>query len=138
MHSGPPNVVMLQSQLKPSHCCRHTPWLAHESSWQVVLGPEQGDKEQVCEQTFPNRNNNNSNENNKAAPSTYRLCSQIKCHTLRTNNGLLQTKLRIIICYANTAVKNVIFRCKGSRLQKTTDGENTGATSIEHLFFLTT
>lgn len=34
---------MLQSQLKPSHCCRHTPWLAHESSWQVVLGPGDGE-----------------------------------------------------------------------------------------------
>lgn len=37
-------MVMLQSQLKPSHCCRHTPWLAHESSWQVVLGPEDGER----------------------------------------------------------------------------------------------
>lgn len=30
---------MLQSQVKPSHCCKHTPWLEHESSWHVVLGP---------------------------------------------------------------------------------------------------
>lgn len=43
LQSGPPNDVMLQSQLKPSHCCRHTPWLEQESSWQVVLGPEETD-----------------------------------------------------------------------------------------------
>lgn len=140
LHSGPPNVVMLQSQLKPSHCCRHTPWLAHESSWQVVLGPEHGDKEQLCEQTFPNSNNNDDNNNNKAAPSTYRLCSQIKCHTLHTNNRLLQvgsqTKHRVNICYANTVVNNVIVSCKGSR-RRATDGDN-GTTSHEQDFFLTT
>ena len=39
MQSGPLKEVILQSQLKPSHCCKHTPWLEHESSWQVVLGP---------------------------------------------------------------------------------------------------
>lgn len=43
LQSGPPNDVMLQSQLNPSHCCRHTPWLEQESSWQVVLGPEETD-----------------------------------------------------------------------------------------------
>lgn len=52
LQSGPPKVVMLQSQLKPSHCWRHTPWLAHESSWHVVLGPEYGDKLQLGEQTY--------------------------------------------------------------------------------------
>lgn len=31
--------VMEQSQVKFSHCWMHTPMLAHESSWQVVLGP---------------------------------------------------------------------------------------------------
>lgn len=30
---------MEQSQVKFSHCWMHTPMLAHESSWQVVLGP---------------------------------------------------------------------------------------------------
>lgn len=39
LHRGPPYVVMLQSQVKPSHCWRQTPWFAQESSWQVVLGP---------------------------------------------------------------------------------------------------
>lgn len=29
----------MQSQVKPSHCCRQTPWLAQDSSVQVVLGP---------------------------------------------------------------------------------------------------
>lgn len=32
----------MQSQVKPSHCCRQTPWLAQDSSVQVVLGPERG------------------------------------------------------------------------------------------------
>lgn len=31
--------VIEQSQVKFSHCWIHTPMLAHESSWQVVLGP---------------------------------------------------------------------------------------------------
>lgn len=31
--------VMEQSQVKFSHCWMHTPMLAQESSWQVVLGP---------------------------------------------------------------------------------------------------
>lgn len=31
--------VMEQSQVKFSHCWIHTPMLAQESSWQVVLGP---------------------------------------------------------------------------------------------------
>ena len=44
LQSGPLKEVMLQSQLKPSHCCKHTPWLEHESSWQVVLGPEKQSK----------------------------------------------------------------------------------------------
>ena len=44
LQSGPLKEVMLQSQLKPSHCCKHTPWLEHESSWQVVLGPEKQPK----------------------------------------------------------------------------------------------
>ena len=39
LHSGPAYEVMLQSQVKPPHCCRHTPWLEQESSWHVVLGP---------------------------------------------------------------------------------------------------
>lgn len=30
---------MVQSQEKPSHSCRHTPWWWQESSVQVVLGP---------------------------------------------------------------------------------------------------
>lgn len=55
LHRGPPKVVMLQSQVKPSHCCRHTPWLAHESSWQVVLGPEDGEKPQPREPGFIRR-----------------------------------------------------------------------------------
>lgn len=29
----------MQSQVKPSHCCKQTPWLAQDSSVQVVLGP---------------------------------------------------------------------------------------------------
>lgn len=33
---------MVQSQVKPSHCCRQTPWLAQDSSVQVVLGPGRG------------------------------------------------------------------------------------------------
>lgn len=45
LHSGPAYEVMLQSQLKPSHCCKQTPWLEQESSWQVVLGP--GEREGV-------------------------------------------------------------------------------------------
>ena len=32
----------MQSQVKPSHCCRQTPWLAQDSSVQVVLGPGRG------------------------------------------------------------------------------------------------
>lgn len=55
LHRGPPKVVMLQSQLKPSHCCRQTPWLAHESSWQVVLGPEDGERPQPRELGFIRR-----------------------------------------------------------------------------------
>lgn len=47
LQSGPLKEVMLQSQLKPSHCCKHTPWLEHESSWQVVLGPEKQSKRNV-------------------------------------------------------------------------------------------
>lgn len=39
LHWFPEYEVMEQSQVKPSHCCMQTPWLAHESSWQVVLGP---------------------------------------------------------------------------------------------------
>lgn len=31
----------MQSQVKPSHCCKQTPWLAQDSSVQVVLGPEE-------------------------------------------------------------------------------------------------
>ena len=36
---------MEQSQVKPSHCCIQTPWLAHESSWQVVLGPSSSEEQ---------------------------------------------------------------------------------------------
>lgn len=36
---------MVQSQVKPSHCCRHTPWLAQDSSVQVVLGPGKSKEE---------------------------------------------------------------------------------------------
>lgn len=36
---------MVQSQVKPSHCCRQTPWLAQDSSVQVVLGPRESRKE---------------------------------------------------------------------------------------------
>lgn len=32
----------MQSQVKPSHCCKQTPWLAQDSSVQVVLGPGRG------------------------------------------------------------------------------------------------
>lgn len=39
LHSGPAYDVMLQSQVKPSHCCKQTPWFEQESSWHVVLGP---------------------------------------------------------------------------------------------------
>lgn len=41
LHSVPLKEVILQSQLKPSHCCKQTPWFAHESSWHVVLGPNE-------------------------------------------------------------------------------------------------
>lgn len=34
----------MQSQVKPSHCCKQTPWLAQDSSVQVVLGPGRGRK----------------------------------------------------------------------------------------------
>lgn len=78
LHSGPPNVVMLQSQLKPSHCWRQTPWLAHESSWHVVLGPACGDKQQVGEQTFI------------TTDST--VCSENKCHAQHRDNMLFQTE----------------------------------------------
>ena len=37
---------MEQSQVKPSHCCIQTPWLAHESSWQVVLGPSNSEEQE--------------------------------------------------------------------------------------------
>jgi hypothetical protein len=45
LHWFPEYDVMEQSQVKPSHCCMQTPWLAHESSWQVVLGPNNAQEE---------------------------------------------------------------------------------------------
>ena len=42
LQKGPPYVVMVQSQKKPSQSCRHTPWWRQDSSVQVVLGPGAG------------------------------------------------------------------------------------------------
>lgn len=44
LHWFPEYEVIEQSQVKPSHCCIQTPWLAHESSWQVVLGPSNSEE----------------------------------------------------------------------------------------------
>lgn len=48
LHNGPLKEVMLQSQLNPSHCCKHTPWFAQESSWHVVLGPNENTQKRTC------------------------------------------------------------------------------------------
>lgn len=48
LHNGPLKEVMLQSQLNPSHCWRHTPWFAQESSWHVVLGPGENTQKRTC------------------------------------------------------------------------------------------
>lgn len=53
LHNGPLKEVMLQSQLNPSHCCKHTPWFAHESSWHVVLGPDENIQKRTC--TLPSK-----------------------------------------------------------------------------------
>lgn len=44
---------MVQSQVKPSHCCKQTPWLAQDSSVQVVLGPGRGRKGNTPAQPSP-------------------------------------------------------------------------------------
>lgn len=93
LHSGPPNVVMLQSQLKPSHCWRHTPWLAHESSWHVVLGPARGD--------------NQWNEVSTLTPLRGSwVCSST--HIKHTDNRLLQTEDKHIY-YAKTTSSHVLY-----------------------------
>lgn len=43
----------MQSQVKPSHCCRQTPWLAQDSSVQVVLGPGRGGRKDTPHSAKP-------------------------------------------------------------------------------------
>lgn len=79
LHWFPEYEVMEQSQVKPSHCCMQTPWLAHESSWQVVLGPsnvsDKGKRRKSRERSV-----NNSSKSKQSLEFTILMPQNIQRH----------------------------------------------------------
>ena len=96
LHWFPEYEVMEQSQVKPSHCCMQTPWLAHESSWQVVLGPSNVSKgrEEKVEREVLTINQIQSNHLNLlfSCPKTFKDTTTKNVNSVSCNKNLVYTK----------------------------------------------